>query len=268
MQKYNMLQAFFMSFYSRDLYRDVAKNWGGKAYLYLLLLVILSSIPITILLQTAANSSYKAYSAKIMPQLPVLDIKNGEITTPENRPYFLKDPETQKTIAIIDTTGQYTTLEQAQTDFLLTKTDFISRRSSHEVRIDTLPKDITMKVDPQTLDQYIQKFVGLAWVVIFVFLVPLFYIYRLLLALFYSLIGKLYSAMTGANVKFGEIMQISLIAITPSFVLQIINMLFALHVPHMGLISFLLALFYLFFGISANKNVTRDNEIKPGPTAT
>ena len=37
MKQYNILQAIVMSFYSKNLYRDVAKNWGGKAFLYLFL---------------------------------------------------------------------------------------------------------------------------------------------------------------------------------------------------------------------------------------
>lgn len=268
MQRYNMIQAFFMSFYSRDLYRDVAKNWGGKAFLYLLMLIVVSWIGATILVQKTLNEGYKAYSAQITPQLPVLTFKDGTVSTPENRPYIIKNPSTQETLAVIDTSGQYTNLDQAKAYVLLTKTDFITRKSqdTSAIKTDPIPANLSMTVDPQLLNQHLKSYVGYAWIFIFIAGVIGSYIFRLIQALIYSVIGKIYSSMTNANVRFGEVLQIALVSITPAIVLNVVVNLVFFHAVGNGFIlalgSFIVAMFYLFFGITANKDVNRNNEIK------
>ena len=51
------------------------------------------------------------------------------MSTDVPNPHFIKDPKTGKDIAIIDTTGQYQTLEQTDAQFLLTKSKVIVNKS-------------------------------------------------------------------------------------------------------------------------------------------
>ncbi len=44
MKRFGLFHPIWMSFYSRALYRDVAQNWKGTGFLYLLFLLALSWI--------------------------------------------------------------------------------------------------------------------------------------------------------------------------------------------------------------------------------
>lgn len=45
MKKYNMFQAIYLSFFSKNVYIDVAYNWNGHGFLYFYILITLSFIP-------------------------------------------------------------------------------------------------------------------------------------------------------------------------------------------------------------------------------
>lgn len=252
--KYNIFQAIVMSFYSKNLYRDVAMNWGGKAFLYLLLLVTLVSIYFAFSMQVITNIAYETLYTKISPQVPELTIKNGKITTPENRPYIITDPDTKYTFAIIDTSGQYTSIEQADAPLLVTQTQVISRSKPQETKIYTLPADLSQNVDPKQVNTFIEKYMGFLWIFFFIFALFIFYIYRVIQALLYSIIGKIFAVVFKVPVSYAQILQIMLVAITPVMIISTIQHAFSITLQHELSLYFLLAMLYLFYGIYANKN--------------
>lgn len=252
MQKYNMIQAFFMSFYSRNLYRDVAKNWGGKVFLYLLVLIFLISIPTTIVAQHGIKEWYQQLTTTFSSQIPILKIDKGMISTPENRPYFIKDPD-NKTIAVIDTSGQYTTLEQAQVGLLLTKTELIMQQNPDEIRIHKVPADLTMIVDPSAINAFFANMLNYAWIFIFITILFFGYLWSLIKALIYGLLGLIFANMDKVALKYANILQIAIVAMTPSIVINLILKAISVELPALKLLSFILTIFYLWYGIAANK---------------
>lgn len=255
MQQYNIFQAIYMSFYSRKLYRDVAANWGGKTFLYLILMIVLTSIYFTFMAQHNLTEGYQLiYTSVIEPQVPVITIDNGKVVTPEKKPYFITDPKSHSNFAVIDTTGQYTSLEQANAMVLVTQTEVITQTKKDETKIYKIPDDANATLDPAKLNEAVQGFIGFLWLPIFLFTVLLAYLYRIIQALIYGIVGKLFALMFSVKLGYWQIVQIMMVAITP--VLVIGAVLEGLNVPfgHPLLLSFLLAMAYLFYGIIANKN--------------
>jgi hypothetical protein len=145
---YPAWKALFLSFYSADLYKDIAKNWKGLALSYILLV---SSIICIILTLNWLNNVYKFDIEKyadettkhlfedpnftfeenlnrilsVAAQIPKVTISDGEVSIKEDQPYFIIDPLTKKTLAIINTTGKYERLEKAEASILLAKTRLI-----------------------------------------------------------------------------------------------------------------------------------------------
>lgn len=255
MQEYKWYHAIFMSFFSRNLYRDVANNWGGKAFLYLLLLLALSWIAETIFFQLGLNQWYRADSDKIVYQIPEMTIKNGVLSTPENHPYIITSPDDiNKRIAIIDATGQYQTLEQSKTDLLITKTQIISQSRPNEIKINSIPSSLNIVIEPKVVNQYAKDYLNFAWILFFPFVLFFTFLYRVCQALIYSVIGKIFSGISGADLEYGKILQVSLVAITPAIVIATILDIFSISFRYEYLLYFVLAMIYLYFGISANKN--------------
>ncbi|VVC75887.1 hypothetical protein AQUSIP_11880 [Aquicella siphonis] len=255
MQQYNILRAIYMSFYSRNLYRDVANNWGGKAFLYLFILVVLTSIYFTYTIQRDLNQGYQAtYINIIKPQVPVITVENGKVITPENRPYFIIDPETHTNYAVIDTSGQYTSIEQAKSLILVTEKEVIMQSREDETKTYKVPADAKESFDPVKINDFIQKFISYLWIPIFIFMVVLAYLYRILQALLYSILGKLFALIFSVKLSYWQIVQIMMVAITPAIVLAEIHHGLRVSIAHEMLLYFLLGIVYLFYGIISNKN--------------
>lgn len=253
MSSYNIFQALYMSFYSRKLYEDVGKNWGGKVFLYLFVLLALSWIGQTAIMQSGLNRIYAQASDEFMAQLPLVIIENGKVTTPENRPYIIKDPNGTDVFAIIDTSGKYTDLSGAKSEVLVTKTKIYEQRNKHEVRIHQLPESLNITINPVSINDYIKRVIGFAWIFIFTFVVIISYIYRVLQVLLYSVLGKIFSTISSANVDYGTILQITIVALTPAIVLSTLLDLMSITIPHHNLLYFVIAMGYMIYGIQANK---------------
>lgn len=254
MSQYNVLQAIIMSFYSKKLYRDVAMNWGGKAFLYLLLLVALSWILFTIQVQFTLNKIYEKDSEKLIPQIPVMTIKDGKLSTPENRPYVITDPENHENLVVIDTSGTYTTLEQAHSNFLITQTEMITRSKPTETKTNQIPPTLNMVIDPSVVNEFVKKFLGFAWIILFVVFTISAYIYRIIQALLYAIIGKLFAVVVQIPLSYDKILQVAMVAVTPAIVLSTIFDFFNISFAYQELFYFILSVLYLFYGVSANKN--------------
>ena len=64
-----------------------------------------------------------------LDDLPELTIENGQASTPEERPYIINDKGTTEPFIVVDTTGQYTDLDQTSAAVLITA-DRISIRKN------------------------------------------------------------------------------------------------------------------------------------------
>lgn len=253
MAKYNIFQAIVMSFYSKNLYRDVAVNWGGKTFLYLLILLALSWIVFTFEAQRFINAGYATFSAQYVNQVPEMTVKDGIVHTPENRPYLIKDTDNNQPVIIIDTSGQYTNLDQTDAKMLVTQKQVIMKKKD-ETRIINISDKFNANLVPEKLNDLIKDFISYAWIILFIFLWLGSFIYRILQAFLYSMIGRLFGSIFKVPLTYGQIVQIAMISITPTIVLASILDFFIIRFPHQLLVYFLLAICYLFYGIVANKN--------------
>lgn len=262
MSRYGMIQAIFMSFYSKKLYRDVAVNWGGKSLIYLLFILSLSWIYFTYQIQHGINTFTAKDVDKIVVQIPVVTINQGKVSTPENRPYEITDPDTKQKIAVIDATGQYKTLEEAKAMVLVTPTQVIAQTKPNETKIYDIPANLNLVADPLVITGYIKTFLGFSWIPFFICLLLFSFVYRLLQALLYSIIGKIVSGIANVQVTYGQCMQIVMVAITPAIIVATILDALGITFKNQLLCYFLLTILYLFYGILANKPSNQQEQIK------
>lgn len=254
MKQYGMLQAIVMSFYSKKLYRDVAMNWGGFAFLYLLLITALSWVVFTYQAQVALTVFYAKASDAIVAQVPVMTFKDGKLSTPEKRPYIVKEPDSKDVFAVIDTSGKYKSLKDTDhAEVLITETEMITKPKPETTRIDQFPKSMNMVFKPEVVNDYAKKYLNYSWLLIFPVLVLITFIYRIIQSLVYAVIGRIFSAIGGLGVTYGQIFLITMVALTPTIVLCTVLNIFDVEFAHKGLLYFLVAMVYLFYGILANK---------------
>ncbi len=253
MRKYGCLRGIAKSFYSPDLYRDVAVNWGGEIVLYLFLLLALCWGCLVVPVQQIINSAYADFSQKTLPQIPDMSIKNGELVTPEARPYIIKDLSDNSIIAVIDTSGEYKSLDKTPAVLLITKNAIFYQSKSKLGRSHAFATDLNVEVKHDQLDHLLKIGTSWAWLILFPLFVMASFIYRIVEAVFYAIIGEIAAHIMKINLTYGQLFRISIFAMTPSIILGAILDWCAISFEYMWIMYFALSMIYLYFGIRANK---------------
>lgn len=255
MQQFNYLQAIFMSFYSRNLYKDVIINWGAGAVLYLFLLLAICWAVTIVRVQPIINKSFNTFVEKYSSQIPSLKFKNGQVTTPDKKAYIIRDPEDNKVFGIIDTSGQYPDLEKAPvgTQLLMTSTQIFYRDKANQVKIQKIPTNFTYEIKPNETKSSLVHIVNWGWILLYPVLLFLSFIYRLIQALVYAVFGKIFAALSNNPLSYATILKLSMVSITPVIVISTILDVFGIDFYFDWLFYFLLAMIYLVFALGANK---------------
>jgi hypothetical protein len=260
MRQYGCLKAIVLSFYSRNLYRDVVENWSGGVVLYLLLLLTLCWSVLAFGMQKSITEGYVVISSKFVPQLPVMVLKNGELSTPEQRPYLIKDPDAKdknkEVFAIIDTSGKYTSLDNSDAGILVTK-NAIFYKENKVVKSQSFASDIDLEIKPIELQKSGKIFVRWSWVLFFPVIIFFGFFYRVIEAAIYALFGKIFAALAEIPLTYGELFKISIFALTPSIIMGTLLAWFSITFNHEWVLFLLLTLGYIVFGMGAMKKPTK-----------
>jgi hypothetical protein len=266
MKRYSIFHPLVLSFFSKSLYRDVAKHWRGTGLLYLAIVLALVWIPTIIKGQLSVSAWVNGDSKEITKQIPAITISKGQVSTDVTTPYFIKDPKTGTDIAIIDTTGTYTSLENTDAKFLLTKSKLITVKSATETQTYDLASVQSFYVDRARVEGWLAA-AKLWFVPVLYPLAVLFsFIFRAIQILIYAAIGLLFARILHANLTYKTLMRLSAIAITPVLVLNLLFEFVPLHIPRWSLLGIVIALVYLFFAVKVNAAAEDVPDYQP-PTA-
>ncbi|NJK62930.1 MAG: DUF1189 family protein [Synechococcaceae cyanobacterium SM2_3_1] len=184
--RYRFYHPFFLSFFSQDLYQDVARTWRGVSFTYLLVLQTVCLLILTFFLQMQFSAFVEEQAPAFVNQIPLISVENGRLTTPEDRPYILEDPSDGTPIMVIDTSGEYTSLEDSEALLLLTADTLYVEQNDYETRSFDLQE--LQLPDFQLEQEQILNFIYFVgdWLLIMAFPFSLFFFYigRIIQALF------------------------------------------------------------------------------------
>ncbi len=250
MKQFSPWQALYLSFFSKRFYQDVAQRWHGTAFGYLLLLVAIWWIPGAVMLYLQGVEFATTYAPKVIEQVPTITVTRGRVSLDASMPYVITDPDTGKRLAVIDTTGQITTLEAAQSKALLTGTDLILQEGQTEARVYRLANIEHLVVDRARLYDWLEVFRTWFVPVASVFAILFIYGYRVVQVLIYAAIGMLFARRLRLTLGYAALLRLSVVAITPAALLDVLFSAAGVSVP--GAVSLGLAMAYLYYGIRAN----------------
>ena len=235
-REYNVFQALYMSFYSKHLYGDVAKNWKGACLLYLLMVVALIWIPKSIHLQMQTNDLV-AFVDKpdVLAKLPSFIIDNGAVSVQGDNPYYF--PSDKMPLAVVDTTGAFASLDDHPlTSVLLTKDRFFYRNQKQ------VKSYSVSKVDYLEMNQGVAK----AWIDILRSYVGLVayplgvlgtYFVRIFYTFIYGLLLWAVSSILKFPVTFGIAWRLAVVARTPILIVTTILGILPFNVPFLALLT-------------------------------
>ena len=271
MKRYSFFHAAVLAFFSKSFYRDVGQHWRGTGLAYLLIMLALLWIPTMVKAQFGIARFVNSESKKFTEQIPAITISHGKVSTNVTTPYFIKDPDSGIPIAIIDTSGQYETLDNAPANaLLLTKSKLIMRNERETRAIDLTPVE-SFYVDRVRVEGWLRT--GKTWFVPIAYpLLLLFsFIFRTIQVLIYALIGLLFAHLLQATFSYKTLMRLAAAAITPILVLDLILEFIPIHIPLWSLLGIGLALSYLFLAIKWNteaESITQEPAPWVRPAAT
>ena len=248
-KRYSRFRALVLSLFSRDLYRDVAANWRGIGFLYLLLILALTWIPEIYKMQVGFKDFAQTEFTSMIQDFPPITITKGVVSSPAPQPYYMRERESGKVIFILDTTGQVTQLPPGKDPMaLLTKTELIYR-NQQETKIAELAHDLDFYIDRQKLQGWMDWWAGkFAY-----FAFPLFLIgsliFRLITTLIYAVVGLIFNAIYQKNLTFGALMRLAAVSTSAVIYIDTVMDLSGKHIPYWNLLGFALTCVYVSMAV-------------------
>lgn len=252
MKRYSTVHPLFMSFYSKSLYQDVGKNWRKISFLYLFLLLAVCLIPLTFKLHSEVADYLHNEAPKIITQFPVVTIAKGKASADEQMPYVIKDPENNRPLIIIDTTGKTTSLRGNDALVLLTKTRLLFRMSPTETKSLDLSGIDDLTVDQPKLDDWTESFLQYFIYIVYPLTLLLTFLFRLAEALLFGAIGMIFARNLRVPLRYPASVSLAIVSMTPAVIMDTLYNYTDSSLPFWWVINFLVAAGYLFFAVKAN----------------
>jgi hypothetical protein len=248
-KRYTVFHVPVLAFFSKELYRDVALRWKGTAFGCLLLLLAVCWVPGMINIHTGVVEFVANEAPKLVSQIPVVTIVDGQASIDEPQPYYILDPDSGEALIVIDTTGNITSLEETEAQALLTRTGAIYRKSAIETRSFSFSEIDRFVLTQDRIYGWLDMVKRYAAPVLYPFCVLGSFIFRILQALLYAAIGLLIARLLKTERSYDDLLRLSVVAVTPAIIAVTLLDLAGIVLPFAGLWFFLAAMGYLTFGI-------------------
>ncbi|MGB1799613.1 MAG: DUF1189 domain-containing protein [Gammaproteobacteria bacterium] len=260
MSKYSIFQIPLLSFYSTDLYRDMALNKKGIGFGYLFLLLAFCWLIIIFALDNKIDVYLDEHSPALLNQIPEITIQNGMASIRESQPYYIDDPETGRPLAVIDTTGTINSLEQTEAVVLLTKNKVTFEKSKMETRTFELSEVGDMVIDSSLLSTWVEAAKSYMAVIMYPFALAGSFLYRIIQMLIYAAIGLVFASMLKVEPDYSQLLRLSVVAATPAILINTFLWVAGINIPMVGLIFFGMSMVYLYLGIKATIEIEPEQE--------
>jgi hypothetical protein len=249
MRRFNLFHPLLLSFYSPDLYRDVAGSWTGVGFLYLLLLLALCWIPPMVKLHQTTAGFLDSIGPAVLAQVPTVSIHQGEVSIQEPQPYVIQVPGSDTPLVVIDTTGQ-TTPESSKAMLLLTKHQAVVRKNDFETRTYELSGIQELTVDRSSVGRILDTCKRWLAFLLYPFALAGSYAYRMVQVLTYAAIGLFFGELLKTRQEYPVMLRVSCVAITPAVVVDTLRGVMGYGSSLSWLFfCFLLSMGYLFFAV-------------------
>jgi hypothetical protein len=251
MRQYSILHIPLLSFFSKSLYHDVGLRWKGTGFAYLLLLLASCWLFHMIEIHAGLRHFFDDQAPEIVLQVPDIHIVNGEALVDAEQPYHIVDPESGQSLAIIDTTGSITSLDQIDARALMTKHRLIVHKSDIETRTFDFTGIEELTVNRTIIDAWL----GVAKRILMIAIYPLAvfgsFALRVIQALLYAGLGILLTKWRKVELPYLTLLRLTVTALTPVIIAKTALNLAEIHLPFAWVWYFLGAMAYLFLGILA-----------------
>ncbi|MHC4721781.1 MAG: DUF1189 domain-containing protein [Planctomycetota bacterium] len=252
MKRYRIFHIPALAFFSKDLYTDVALNWKGTCLGYLFLLLLVCWIPAMIQLNSGLDNFVETEAPKLTSQVPTITIKDGIVSTDVPQPHYIYVPDIDNVVlAAIDTTGQFTSLNDIDASVLLTADKIMYRQGEFETKTFDLSQVKEFTLDEDKLTNWLNILKKLVAPVLYPAALVGSYLFRIIQVLVCAAIGMLFVSSLNAQLSYISLVRLATVAITPAIIVKTILGAADIRLPAGWLLYMIVTLAYLYFGVKA-----------------
>ncbi|MDA8432441.1 MAG: DUF1189 family protein, partial [Nitrospiraceae bacterium] len=250
-RRFGIIHPLYLSFFSKELYRDVAQNWKGYGILYLFSAVALCMIPFVLLIQSVSSDYLSREAPPIITQLPAVTIQKGVLSIDRPEPYFVRDKKTGTPIILFDTLDKTDPPQKAKVPVLVLKTEIVVRGEHGEVRHFDLAGIDGFHADSRLFFEWLDDFEDSFAAVFYPFAVLLSFIFRVLEVAVLAAVGGIFTRSRSVPLSYGALARLSSIAMTPAMVVGAVFTLAGAAIPFWWIAGVPISFSYLYYGIKA-----------------
>jgi hypothetical protein len=248
-----MFKAFYLSFFSKAFYCDVASNWRGIAFSLLLAIVTLHSIFFVIHLYRGYSDFLSNQGTALVEQIPAISIVDGKMRIDKPWPYTIKSQDGTP-LVLFDVNFDETKFPAGRV-WITSDKIYIRRNAYDEMRVYSLKRVEHFSLDKILVQDWLKLSKKWFLAVLFPIVLIGFLIARMIQVGIYSLIGLGLNKIMGVYLTYLQIFRLCVAALVP--VLLIDCVLLAVHPVNWPWIGFFLAMGYLVYGLRANRDLIR-----------
>jgi hypothetical protein len=239
-------------------YREIKDNRFGKSFVYLLLLFLIIYFIGGTKTFVIIKPVVEELAVQIDNNVPDFKLEKGEFIYEGEMPHYISSSTNE--VFVIDTTGQTDgeALENVTSGMVITKDKIYLKQNVGELRIVNLKELEGIELTKADVVEFLPK---LSWIVfIFIAFGFIFVLgWKLLNAVILALLGLAANAALNANMKYGNLLNISIYALTLPLLLQLAVDLSGYIVPGFGFIYWAISILYVVMAVkSCRDSYTED----------
>jgi hypothetical protein len=258
MRRFSILQALPLSFYSRDLYRDVAATWRGAGLVYLVVIVTLVTLLVVMGIQFSLSRWAAGSVRGFVDQVPTIVIRHRVVQIDQPMPYVIRDRTNGAQVVVIDTTGQVTSLDGLEARVLLTADRLMYRKSTAETRVFNISAIDHFTIDSARAARWLDKVSTWLAPALTPFVFAGLFVFRLVQLVAFALVGMLVGALARVRLDFSAYLRLTAVALTPSLLLEPLLDLAGNKARGWWIVWTLIPLAYVIRAVLANRRPPED----------
>jgi hypothetical protein len=235
-----------------DLYRSVYRQRVRRTLVYLLVLAVVAAAGFA----AAGTLALRRAAKRIDPHLdkiPTIIIRDGEASADVPQPWRLRldrDERGRELVLIIDTTGTLTDFEPHERGLFLQKQHLLVKGDDGETQVVPLERVPDTELGPERLRELIARTLRKVPPLLFLLGLVYYLVVRALQALLLVLVAMAASGTRRRPLRFGQLYNISVYALTPAVLLDVAHWFVPFRVPWFFALYFVVALLSTILGAS------------------
>jgi hypothetical protein len=259
----NNLSIFSAPFFALtriDFYRRAAESRLVKGIQYLLYLSILSALIAVYVFVTVGLPKVQEIVDWVKAEMPVITVTQEGLSIDTPSPYVMIHPAFGPMVRFDMGKAEVTREDLADAGVFVTKKR-VYVKQGNEIRIydvvdyfsrnERIPVGGANRVTPDSVQEFFDGAKAWFTVIFFLLFLPFFFIWKLIVAVFYSWFGLLMNMGRRDKLTYGQILNVSIFAMTASILLQWLRLLVPVinALPVIDLVGIGLSFVYLALAI-------------------